>query len=44
MLFDRIEDRDGLLEHGGESGMNESYARLAQLLARPASAEGEPVS
>jgi hypothetical protein len=28
------------VEHGGESGMNESHTRLDQLLARLASAEG----
>ena len=37
LLFDTTEERDGLLAHGGEAGMNESYARLDQLLARLAS-------
>jgi hypothetical protein len=27
-------ERDGLLAHGGESGMNQSYARVDALLAR----------
>jgi uncharacterized protein YndB with AHSA1/START domain len=34
MLFDTTEERDGLLEHGGEKGMNQSYGRLDQLLER----------
>ncbi len=34
LLFDTTEERDGLLAHGGEAGMNESYARLDELLAR----------
>ncbi len=34
LLFDTTEQRDGLLEYGGEAGMNESYARLDELLAR----------
>ncbi len=34
LLFDTTEERDGLLAHGGEQGMNESYARLDELLAR----------
>ena len=37
LLFDTTEERDGLLAHGGEAGMNETYARLDQLLARLAS-------
>jgi uncharacterized protein YndB with AHSA1/START domain len=34
LLFETAEERDGLLAHGGERGMNESYARLDDLLAR----------
>jgi uncharacterized protein YndB with AHSA1/START domain len=34
LVFDTPEDRDRLLQHGMESGMNETYARLDQLLAR----------
>ena len=34
LLFDTTEERDGLLAHGGESGMNQSYARVDALLAR----------
>lgn len=34
LLFDTTEERDGVLTHGGERGMNESYARLDALLAR----------
>jgi uncharacterized protein YndB with AHSA1/START domain len=34
LLFDTTEERDGLLAHGGERGMNETYARLDELLAR----------
>lgn len=37
LLFDTTEERDGVLEYGGEAGMNESYARLDELLARLAS-------
>ena len=37
LLFDTTEERDGLLAHGGEAGMNETYARLDDLLARLAS-------
>jgi Uncharacterized conserved protein len=37
LLFDTTEERDGLLAHGGERGMNETYARLDELLARLAS-------
>ena len=37
LLFDTTEERDGLLAYGGERGMNESYARLDDLLARLAS-------
>jgi uncharacterized protein YndB with AHSA1/START domain len=37
MRFDTTEERDGLLAYGGERGMNESYARLDELLARLAS-------
>ena len=36
LLFDTTEERDGLLQYGGERGMNESYARLDELFARPA--------
>jgi hypothetical protein len=34
LLFDTTEERDGLLAHGGERGMKESYARLDALLTR----------
>jgi uncharacterized protein YndB with AHSA1/START domain len=34
LVFDTTEERDGLLAHGGERGMNETYARLDELLAR----------
>ena len=37
LLFDTTEERDGLLAHGGERGMNETYARLDKLFARLAS-------
>jgi uncharacterized protein YndB with AHSA1/START domain len=33
-LFDTVEDRDGMLESGMESGANESWDRLAELLER----------
>jgi uncharacterized protein YndB with AHSA1/START domain len=36
-LFHTTEERDGMLESGMERGMNESYARLDDLLARLAS-------
>jgi uncharacterized protein YndB with AHSA1/START domain len=36
-LFHTTEERDGMLESGMERGMNESFARLDQLLARLAS-------
>jgi hypothetical protein len=36
-LFDTTEERDGLLAHGGERGMNESYTRLDALLTQLAS-------
>ena len=36
LRFDTTEERDNLLNYGGEAGMNESYARLDALLARPA--------
>jgi uncharacterized protein YndB with AHSA1/START domain len=36
-LFHTTEERDGMLESGMERGLNESYARLDELLARPAS-------
>jgi uncharacterized protein YndB with AHSA1/START domain len=32
-LFDTVEDRDGMLNSGMESGANESWDRLAELLA-----------
>jgi uncharacterized protein YndB with AHSA1/START domain len=32
-LFDSVEDRDGMLQSGMETGANESYDRLAELLA-----------
>ena len=34
LLFDTTEERDGLLAYGGESGMNETYARLDALFAK----------
>lgn len=34
LLFDTTEERDLLLQYGGESGMNETYTRLDALLAR----------
>ena len=37
LLFDTTQERDGVLEYGGEAGMNETYARLDELLARLAS-------
>jgi uncharacterized protein YndB with AHSA1/START domain len=36
-LFHTTEERDGMLESGMERGMNETYARLDELLARLAS-------
>ena len=33
-LFDSVEDRDGMLESGMESGATESWDRLAELLDR----------
>jgi uncharacterized protein YndB with AHSA1/START domain len=33
-VFDTTEDRDGMLGSGMEQGMNETYARLDELLAR----------
>jgi uncharacterized protein YndB with AHSA1/START domain len=33
-LFDTTGDRDGMLESGMERGLNETYARLDELLAR----------
>lgn len=36
-LFHTTEERDGMLESGMERGMNESFARLDELLARLAS-------
>jgi uncharacterized protein YndB with AHSA1/START domain len=33
-LFHTTEERDGMLESGMETGMNETYARLDELLAR----------
>lgn len=34
LLFDTTGARDGVLAHGGERGLNETYARLDELLAR----------
>ena len=34
LRFDTAEERDNLLEYGGEAGMNETYARLDSLLAK----------
>jgi uncharacterized protein YndB with AHSA1/START domain len=34
LAFDTPEERDMLLKYGGEAGMNETYARLDELLAR----------
>ena len=34
LVFDTPEERDMLLKYGGEAGMNETYARLDELLAR----------
>ena len=36
-LFHTTEERDGMLGSGMESGLNETYARLDELLARLAS-------
>jgi uncharacterized protein YndB with AHSA1/START domain len=36
-IFHTPEERDGMLEAGMERGMNETYARLDELLAGPAS-------
>jgi uncharacterized protein YndB with AHSA1/START domain len=36
LAFDTTEERDQLLQYGGEAGMNETYARLDALLARQA--------
>jgi uncharacterized protein YndB with AHSA1/START domain len=33
-IFHTAEERDGMLESGMERGMNETYARLDELLAR----------
>jgi uncharacterized protein YndB with AHSA1/START domain len=35
-LFHTTEERDGMLQSGMEGGLNESYAALDRLLARPA--------
>ena len=35
-IFQTPEERDGMLESGMESGMNETYARLDELLAQQA--------
>jgi uncharacterized protein YndB with AHSA1/START domain len=35
-IFHTTEERDGMLGSGMERGMNETYARLDELLARPA--------
>jgi len=37
MLFDTTEERDGVLGYGVETGVNETYARFDELLARLAS-------
>jgi uncharacterized protein YndB with AHSA1/START domain len=34
MVFDTTEERDGMLGSGMERGVNETYARLDELLAR----------
>jgi uncharacterized protein YndB with AHSA1/START domain len=34
LRFDTAEERDNLLEYGGEAGMNETYARFDSLLAK----------
>lgn len=36
-IFHTAEERDGMIESGMESGMNETYARLDELLAEQAS-------
>ena len=33
-VFQSVEDRDGMLQSGMEGGMNDSYARLDELLAK----------
>lgn len=33
-IFQSVEDRDGMLQSGMEGGMNESYERLEELLAK----------
>jgi uncharacterized protein YndB with AHSA1/START domain len=33
-VFQSVEDRDGMLQSGMEGGMNESYSRLDELLAK----------
>jgi uncharacterized protein YndB with AHSA1/START domain len=38
-LFHTTEERDRMLSSGMERGMNETYARLDELLARPASSD-----
>ena len=35
-VYQSVEDRDGLISSGMEGGMNEGYARLDELIARPA--------
>ena len=35
-VFDTTEDRDGMLGSGMESGMNDTYERFDELLARRA--------
>jgi uncharacterized protein YndB with AHSA1/START domain len=35
-VYQSVEDRDGLIASGMEGGMNEGYARLDELIARPA--------
>jgi hypothetical protein len=34
MRFDTAEERDNLLEYGGEAGVSETYARFDALLAK----------
>ena len=34
IVFQSVEDRDGMLQSGMESGQNESYERLDELLVR----------
>ena len=41
-VFHTTEERDGMLGSGMEGGMNETYARLDELLARRPLADGRP--